>query len=101
MTTKPVYLMPVAWYKKEDYQRLKTIFDDGDQLHDRFEEWLHAAEQSIKLGTGKGYTVVQVNIDPDTFPEWCRSRGLNINSEARTKFINTIAAEQAKKAMNA
>ena len=29
-------------------------------------------------------------IDPKTFPDWCRSRNLNADAEARTRFANLL-----------
>ena len=33
-------------------------------------------------------------ISPDTFPAWCRSRGLKLNAEARIMFANAVAARR-------
>lgn len=79
----------IAWYKSEDdYKKLLKIFEDAANLPDTYQEWLNGAKQGIKEMAAKGYTLEPVNIDPETFPDWCASRGLNINAEARIAFVN-------------
>lgn len=83
----------MVWYHREDYDACLRIMTDSDKLPRSFSVWLSKAEygeQKLKLD---GYAVVRAYIDPKTFPDWCRSRGLDINSNARTEYANFIAKE--------
>lgn len=91
-----IQLMGLAWYKAENYARLRSMFTDGDKLPLTFEEWAKGAENGVNDLRGKGYTVVKVNIDPDSFPAWCASRGMEINSRARLRFARESAIREYK-----
>jgi hypothetical protein len=42
--------------------------------------------------TGEGFLLVKAYIDPDTFPEWCRSHGMEMDAKARVNFAQDYAA---------
>lgn len=81
----------MVWYKPENYQRLKAMFEDGQKLHATYEEWLAAAELGRSTLEEGGKRVVCVDIDPDEFPKWCRSKGMRFNAAARNAFANLMA----------
>jgi hypothetical protein len=91
----PIGATGMAWYRKEDYQQLLKIFVDQHLLPRSFEEWEKKAETGRKKFLADGYIVVRSYIDPNTFPAWCASKGLDINASAPTKF----AAEEARLTM--
>lgn len=86
-----VQALGMAWYKRENYLRLRAIFEDGHKLHSTYDEWLAAAETGRKHFEAKGFRVIRVDIDPDKFPEWCSAQGHQINSSARTAYVNWFA----------
>jgi hypothetical protein len=90
----------MVWYSNaEDYDRLKAMFTDSDKLADTFDSWIKSAQTGFDKLTGAGHVVIKANIDPDTFPEWCRARGLEMNAHARTAFGNECAAEHYRSKM--
>jgi hypothetical protein len=86
----------IAWYRAEDYDRLKSMFPDGWKLPDTFESWLHTAQIVYDKLTAGGFVVVKAYIDPDAFPEWCRARGMKMTTEARTAYANECAADSRR-----
>jgi hypothetical protein len=82
----------MAWYHREDWQKLKAIFTDSQVLPPSYEIWLEKAESGFRRAKSRGMIVEKVYIDPDTFPAWCRSRGLNIDAQARTAFAGEVVA---------
>lgn len=54
-----VQVVGIAWYKKEHFQELRRIFEDGDKLHRTHHEWLAAAEKLRKRLEAQGTRVVQ------------------------------------------
>lgn len=86
--TMKVQAVGMAWYKRKHYTRLLEIFEDSDKLHRTYDEWLVAAEQGCKGLEAKGVRVIRVDIDPDEFPSWCASKGLNLNANARIEYSN-------------
>jgi len=84
----------IAWYKEEDYLRLKDLFVDGHTLPDTFNEWLDKAQNLFNQHRTKGHIVEKVYIDPNTFPDWCRGRGLDIDTNARSEFASEFVARK-------
>ena len=87
--------MPVGivWYRAEDYDRLKAMFTDGRKLPDTFESWLESAHNVYDMLTRRGFVIVKAYLDPDTFPGWCRARGMKMNAKARSHFGSDYAAK--------
>ena len=82
----------VAWYRREDWLQIVAVMDDGDKLPATYEKWLYRAENTVKTFERQGVIVYRVEIDPGTFPAWCKSHGLNVDAKARMEFANVHAA---------
>lgn len=89
-----VQYVGMVWYRREDYEKLKSIFTDGHVLPDTFDRWLQLAENSFTKFSIQGITVEKVYIDPETFPGWCKERSFNIDAKARTAFSNDFVARK-------
>lgn len=84
----------MPWYRRADYEKLLSIFSDNHVLPETFEKWLQKAEDGFDDFTRQGLIVEKVYIDPDTFPAWCRARGLNIDAKARVEFANDFVGRK-------
>jgi hypothetical protein len=95
MIPDSVEFVGIPWFHKKDYKKLRKTFVDGHGLPSAFQEW-HNKAQAIynQIKMRGGVTVERVYIDPDTFPAWCRDRGLNIDAQARTRFANEFVARK-------
>lgn len=85
----------MVWYKEEDWQTLKEMFVDGDMLPKTYEDWLERAEDLKEKVQAQGDAVIKVYIDPQTFPEWCEKKGLEMNGEARSQLAIEVAQAQS------
>ncbi len=83
----------IAWYRKEDYDRLMAMFTDREKLPATYEDWLAQAQTVMVTLTGRGLLLEKSYIDPETFPQWCAEKGLEMVASARTHY----AAELAQK----
>ncbi len=95
--TQPVLVVGMAWYLEEDFEEVKGVMADGHTLHRTYAEWLKAASRGEEHQRSAGHFVVRAIIRPQEFKQWCQSRGLNIDSKARTAFANERAMEAATK----
>lgn len=88
----------IAWYRREHYNAVLRIMADREQFASRYEKWLYEAERGEKRLARNGHVIIRAYIDPETFPDWCRARGLNIDAEARKAFANEVAlmSQQAR-----
>jgi hypothetical protein len=81
----------MVWYKRENYERIRTICEDGNNLHDTYDEWFKAAEIGRKGLESQGARVICVDIDPVEFPVWCRNNDMKLNAAARNRYANLAA----------
>ncbi len=89
-----VSVVGIAWYKREDYEKLLGIFVDNEKLASTYDEWLKDAERVVDQLRRDGHAFQKVYIDPDTFPAWCAARGMNIDAEARTLFASEFVSRK-------
>ena len=91
----PIEVVGLAWYRKEDYERLMAMFKDREKLPDTYEDWLAKAQNVILTLSASGLLRVEKSyIDPETFPPWCVKRGLEMDASARTRYAAELV--QAK-----
>jgi formylglycine-generating enzyme required for sulfatase activity len=81
----------VAWYKAENYIRLREMFEDGEKLPLTYAEWHTNAEAGRRTLESQGRKVICVDIDPNAFPIWCRDNGMKPNAQARMKYSSLMA----------
>jgi hypothetical protein len=92
--TQPIRITGMVWYKLEHYDAILRIMADSQKLPATFHEWRMKAETGEKVRRRSGEFVVRVFIDPETFPDWCRSRGLNVDAQARNLFAALGAKDE-------
>ncbi len=81
-----------AWFRESEYEEFRQLFaENGETLPDTFDEWLEVAEYGLNDFRRQGHTVVKAYLHIQTFAEWCRSRSLNIDADARRKFAQEFA----------
>jgi hypothetical protein len=80
----------LARYRAEHWPRWLEIADDPDAWEETHQEWQTNASAMADRLQHAGLEIVWVDLEPDSFAEWCRTRGLPNDSEARSRF----AAEQ-------
>lgn len=79
----------IPWYRRDDYPSILKVMADSHLLPRTFDEWEKLAEQAIRqFATQAG--VYRVYIDPQQFVAWCAIRGLNVDAEARMKFVSDM-----------
>ncbi|MBW7896541.1 MAG: hypothetical protein H3C27_15645 [Opitutaceae bacterium] len=90
----PVMVMGMVWYKAEHYDAIRRVMADGHKLPATFHEWRMQAETGEKKNRRDGKVVIRAIIDPETFPDWCRARGLDIDAKARMQYAAAVAHEK-------
>lgn len=85
----------LVWYKKEDWEALREMFTDTERLPLTYEDWLQRAEAMKAQVQADGDAVIKVYIDPETFPQWCEKKGLEMDAEARSQLAIEMAQAQS------
>ena len=75
-----------TWYRREDYELIVTIMDDGDEFPRTFEEWEQTALHQMVSMRNRGADIKQVIIDPDKFVLFCKKKGLSKDGTARAEY---------------
>ncbi|ACA17741.1 conserved hypothetical protein [Methylobacterium sp. 4-46] len=78
----------MAWYRSEDYARMRAFMQDADRLPTSYEAWRISAEQVEGEVTRSGVTMVRVLVEPDEFAAGCNEHGLQADGAARARFAN-------------
>jgi hypothetical protein len=89
--------MGLVWYRREDYPRILEIMMDAEKLPHTFDQWEKSITEYARKTEAKGKVViVRAVIDPDSFLEWCKGKGMLPNAQARIAFANEAAYQQVK-----
>lgn len=77
----------LAYYRKEDWDRLIASIDDPESMDDTWEEW---HQNFLKGKTGlilEGFEVKDIPVDIDKLIQYCRKRGIKNDGNARSQFV--------------
>jgi len=56
-----------AWFRREDYQRIRQIMDDSDKFPPEFDAWETRAKGQMEEAKRHGLVITPVILDPDEF----------------------------------
>ena len=90
----------LAWYSREDWERLREIADDRDKLDDAYEDWERQALKMIHDLEAVGRRVRKVPINVEALIAWCAERECRIDTAARSEYV-TYLLSQGKKDVEA
>ena len=76
-----------AWYRREQWLRLRELASDCDKLDDSYDEWLAGAQKALLEMTLAGVSVRRVDVDIDALSQWCQAEGRILDSAARAAFV--------------
>lgn len=87
----------IAWYRDEaTYRRVLEISSDPNDMPARYEDWQAIVKRECEEIKGVGNVALRVDIDPETFREWCKAHGFTPNAQGRTGFVNRAELEYEK-----
>jgi hypothetical protein len=78
----------VPWYRQEQWQRLLQISADAAELEETYEGWLPYATQRCEELCRAGLDIRKVDVDVEELFNWCRRRGVRVNSASRADFVS-------------
>ena len=87
-TTQSELVTAVAWYRPEQWQRLREVSEDVDNLEETYEAWLQTAERTIRDGLPTDVVVEKIDVDVEEVLAWCNVMGLPMNAASRARFIS-------------
>jgi hypothetical protein len=78
----------VAWYRPEQWDRLREVAEDVDNLEETYDAWLKTAEQMIRDGIPSEVQVEKIDIDVEEVLAWCNVHSLPMNASSRSRFVS-------------
>src|SRR5229473_4654882 len=78
----------VAWYRPEQWQRLREVSEDVENLEETYDAWLQTAERMIHDGIPNDVIVEKIDIDVEEVLAWCNVQGLPMNASSRARFVS-------------
>ena len=91
------YIVGIVWFKDEIvYRRALEIFTDSENMPATFKGWETLVNRELEEIKRTGNIAMRADFDPETFIDWCTSRGFQANSQARTAFANHVVLEYQK-----
>ena len=75
-----------AWYRSDQWGRLKEVSEDRADLEETWEEWICTAEKAIRDFRAKGIQVAKVDVDVEELERWCQSKEQPVNAASRSAF---------------
>lgn len=90
-------IIGITWYKDEDdYRRALELFIDSKSMPATFQAWQDLIKRECEYIKEAGDRALRVDIDFETFPDWCASRGFRPDAQGRTAYVNFIELEYKK-----
>ncbi|HPQ72188.1 MAG TPA: hypothetical protein PKW95_23910 [bacterium] len=83
----PKNVVGVGWYLPEQWDKLREISADRDDLEKTFDEWESYTQKAVAKLARTGVTVTKVLVDVEELRKWCLERGMVIDAVARSQFI--------------
>jgi hypothetical protein len=76
----------IAWYRPEQWERLREIAADGDNLEETYEEWVRNAENSIREMRKSDVRPEKIDVDIEELLLWCKAHNYSVDSAARAQY---------------
>lgn len=93
--SSPVRVVGMVWYRRKDYEAVRAIMVDSEDLPDTYDKWFYQADKTAKQLKRHGLMVERVYINPQEFPEWCKAKGMPLNASARSAFASEGSRQEA------
>jgi hypothetical protein len=77
----------IGWYRKDQWEHLRRISADQDQLEATWEEWTENAERMLIKLMKEGCMPQKVPIDVSELELWCRARNRPCDGAARSEYV--------------
>ena len=78
----------IAYYKEDEFDRLREAMEDREIWFDRWDQWRTAAENGIEVLASKGTMLIPVEVGLEEFVEYCSRKAVSQDGRARTAFVN-------------
>lgn len=79
--------MGMAWYRAEQWRKLREVSSDVENLEEKHEDWRVSAQSRLIELRQSGLDVCMVDVDVDELVLWCKERNRLIDAKSRSEFV--------------
>ena len=87
----------VAWYREDQWDRLRELSSDRDGMAETYAEWRDTAERNFKDLTDAGASLRRLELDVEDLWAWCRANDRALDGAARSMYAARLARELSEK----
>ena len=87
----------LAYYNKSDWNKLMSSIMDKDTMHDTWEEWNEASNQTKSTLESQGFIVHVMTIDIDALNKYCKENQIMNNGKTRSQYVSQLELIEKKK----
>jgi len=85
MARKPEIVAGIAWFRADQWQLLRSLSIDADELEETY-EWVAIAEKTVQDLTRQGVLARKVDVDVNELQVWCSAQKRPLDSSARAQY---------------
>ena len=90
-------MVAMAWFENPAlYRNSRSIMSDKSSLPLAYMDWLDLAKRNEKMLEAAGHKVVRVPISLGVFRDFCRHRGFDHDSVARSRYAASMLDRPAR-----
>jgi hypothetical protein len=86
MARKPEVVAGIAWFRANQWQLLRSLATDAEDLEETHEEWVKIAEKTIEDLAREGVFAQKVDVDVNEVQAWCSAQNRPLDSSARAAY---------------
>lgn len=86
-------VIAIASFSREDWEKLKQIAEDQDELHDTYEEWQKDVLELQRTIMGAGRFSLRISVTAEELQQWCKDNGLPLNGGSRSQYAQLRATQ--------
>ena len=86
MAHTPEVVAGIAWFRASQWQLLRSLATDADDLEETHEEWVKIAEKTIEDLGRQGVHTQKVDVDVNELQAWCSAQKRPLDSSARAAY---------------
>ena len=86
MARKPEVVAGIAWFRANQWQLLRSLATDAEDLEETHEEWGKIAEKTIEDLARQDVLAQKVDVDVNELQAWCSAQNRPLDSSARAAY---------------
>jgi hypothetical protein len=87
MASRRKIIAGIAWFRSDQWQLLRSLAADADNLEETHAEWLVLAEKLIRDLKKRGIVGRKVVVDVNELNAWCISNNRPLDGSARAEYV--------------